>query len=793
MDPYAALKEWQQFLLWRLEERNGASTKVPVSPFTGLICNAMDPNNWATYDVAMAMRAYYPGTGIAFVLTANDPFFGSDLDKCRDKETGNCTEMAATIINMFPGALVEVSQSGTGYHIIGKLAGPVEHGCRNSLLHAELYTSDRFLALGDMSTAVGDSGTVFDLSQFVQDYFAPSASSDPSNWTDRPMEGYTSTFSDEQLLSKMLDRKQDASVFGNGPPSKASFADLWTGNMEVLPRLFPADKQNDPWNRSRVDATLIQHLAWWTGGDCARIERIMRSNPIHAREKWDGHPTYLKGTITGAVGNLTDFYSKKPKREGSLPPNIGHSTEIRSRGSNVTIMLDELPEFFRHYVYLIRDDKILDTRNGASYNQRQFAGMMGGWEFQVGQGEKARIEKDAFMAFTRNSLYEFPRVYGEMFRPDLQPWCTFEEDGHVWINNFQDIRMPAIAGDITMFLDHVNAMLPRGDDALILLCYLAALLQYPGRKFTWCPVIVGAEGNGKSWLVDLMMAIIGHRYCYKPSTKDITSQFNAYEEGKLFLPIEEMKATNDILDTMKVSITNERVRIEAKGRDGHMAYNFANYVINTNHIDGVPVDENSRRFCMLVCEQQTAKEVLRDFGDKHFSRLFHWRDYEGGASIVAHYLENMEIDERYNPAGDCNRAPVTTGTARVIRESLCIVGKHVQNAIEDGRQGFRGDWVSSTAITRLLKELRLDTNNPPNSYRAIMSRLDYEWCPSLISTNGRVNNYIKSEGSKPVLYCRRGSIQHLNLMSPAQVRSAYINAQEYEEVHTHEQQQQSFV
>jgi hypothetical protein len=727
------------------------------------------------YDEVVACNAFYPDCGTAFTLTEHDDLFLIDLDKCRDPLTGNCTQAAANILAQFEGALIEVSQSGTGFHIIGRYSKEPEHSCRNALLNAEFYTRERYIALGDMSTAVGDSNKVFDLTQFAADYFPPTETF-TSDWTDGPVEGYTCRLNDEELL-KLAMKSTSSNVFGGA----ATFAELWEGTSPKIAAMFPSNNDRDPYDRSRVDGAIAQTLAFWTGKDCARIERMMRTSP-HVREKWERHRSYLHGTIKGAVGRQTNCYSVTKPREEPLPSDTGHNVEARARGSNVVIQLDELPEFFRHYVYLIHDDKIIDKRNGATYNQRQFSGMLGGWMFQVGQGEKVKLEKDAFIAFTRNSLYEFPRVYGETFRPDLPSWHTFEEDGHVWINSFQDVRVRGKPGDVTLFLDHIHAMLPNGDDAKIFLCFLAAVLQYPGRKFTWCPVVVGAEGNGKSWIVDMVMQIIGHRYCYKPTTKDLMSNFNAYEDGKLFIPIEELRATTDILEGMKVSITNERVRVEAKGKDGRMVRNFANYVINTNHIDGVPIDENSRRFCMLVCAQQTAKDIARDFGGDHFVRLFDWRDKEGGLEAVAYYLEHMEIDPRYNPAGMCNRAPITTGTNRVIRESLCIVGKHIQNAIEEGRQGFRNDWVSSAAVTRLLKELRLDTRNPPSKYKAILNRLDYEWCPSLEDTKGRVRNHITVEGCKPVLYCRRGSLQHLNMMSPAQVRASYMAAQDYTDV-----------
>ncbi|MDO9009133.1 MAG: phage/plasmid primase, P4 family, partial [Thiobacillus sp.] len=87
---------------------------------------------------------------------------------------------------------------------------------------------------------------------------------------------------------------------------KASFADLWTANVEALGRTYPAEGR--PYDASSADAALAQCLSFWTGKDCGRIDRLMRQSALN-RDKWE-RADYLPRTILGAVARqeevLTD-------------------------------------------------------------------------------------------------------------------------------------------------------------------------------------------------------------------------------------------------------------------------------------------------------------------------------------------------------------------------------------------------------------------------------------------------------------------------------------------------------
>lgn len=298
----AALAQYRQFILYRAQpsaSRPGKTDKIPCD-ITGQPGNAHEPANWMDATTARQVALLMgEGYGVGFVLTAADPFFCIDIDNCRDADGWSASALA--MVARFPGAAVEVSQSGNGLHIWGSYTGSAPaHGCRNGGLGAELYTDRRFIALG-RSDATGDASTdcTAGLTAVIAEYFPANAAAVQSA---APQAVVTD---DADLIARMLASRSTAAAFGG----KASFADLWSADAEALGRTFP-----DPvraYDASRADAALASHLAFWTGKDAERMRRLMLQSGL-VREKWE-REDYLTRTIAAAVASCET--TLQPQRE----------------------------------------------------------------------------------------------------------------------------------------------------------------------------------------------------------------------------------------------------------------------------------------------------------------------------------------------------------------------------------------------------------------------------------------------------------------------------------------------
>lgn len=302
-----ALGQYQQFVNWKLEPGSPKPVKVPVD-VSGKKIDAHNPAHWLTVDQAYAIEAAM-GFGVAFVLSDNDPFAVVDLDHCRD-ENGNWSQFAVDTCKYFEGATTEVSQSGNGLHIwmYGRI--PEGYQTKNQGIGLEAYSRLRMMCLGGREVW-NDNLTKLDytnhLAQFVPHYMKPSIGSDLTvndNWTTEPRPEYTGPEDDDQLIQKALATQTAANTFG----AKASFKDLWTANVDKLRDAYPDNSPEREYDASSADLALATHLAFWTGGNCERIERLMWKSAL-TRDKWTKHKSYLRDrTILYAVNGCNNVY-----------------------------------------------------------------------------------------------------------------------------------------------------------------------------------------------------------------------------------------------------------------------------------------------------------------------------------------------------------------------------------------------------------------------------------------------------------------------------------------------------
>jgi hypothetical protein len=131
----AALRERDQWVLWKNLSRDGEPTKVPVRADGGT-AKSTDPTTWASFD--RVRTAFDPAehAGIGFVFAATDPFVGVDLDGCRDPETGRVAEWAREIVLKF-GTYAEVSPSNTGVKLFARGKSPFDRGRKFELPDVE--------------------------------------------------------------------------------------------------------------------------------------------------------------------------------------------------------------------------------------------------------------------------------------------------------------------------------------------------------------------------------------------------------------------------------------------------------------------------------------------------------------------------------------------------------------------------------------------------------------------------------------------------------------------------------
>lgn len=287
------LKGFPCWVNWRYVERQGKVTKIPIDPKTGSNASCGAPNTWGTFADAMARLRSDSVDGIGFQLI--EPFSGIDLDKCRNRETGEIESWAQEIIDGL-NTYSEFSPSGDGVHILAKGALP-PRGRRKG--HIEMYDGGRFFTM----TGEHFDGTPTTVEERQAELEALHAQVFGTEQSSRGNSDGTS-FSTKSVTDKeLVDRARHAA---NGE----KFARLWGGD------------HGDYASSSEADLALCAILAFWTGRDAGRMDRLFRQSGLF-RPKWDERHsadgrTYGHLTIEKAIESTSEFWNPP-----TAPPNGG--------------------------------------------------------------------------------------------------------------------------------------------------------------------------------------------------------------------------------------------------------------------------------------------------------------------------------------------------------------------------------------------------------------------------------------------------------------------------------------
>ena len=267
---YAVAREiW---FLWRIELNDkGNKTKVPYSALDGAHARSNDPETWSTYDLAVQKlvnsKGHYDGIGIC--VQKSDRLVFIDIDHCIN-ENGKMNEIATDIFSRMHSQFIEVSQSGTGLHIL--VLGEIPRSFNNRKYGVEMYNSGKFASLTGHAICENEPHNDSEAVRYVFDRYK---TDDPK--ADIPVRSrFDSMHTDEWIVEHAMNQQK--------------FRDLYMGRWG-----YPYNSQ------SEADLALCSILAFWSDCDPDQMDSIFRSSGLF-RKKWE-RADYRNKTINKAIRN----------------------------------------------------------------------------------------------------------------------------------------------------------------------------------------------------------------------------------------------------------------------------------------------------------------------------------------------------------------------------------------------------------------------------------------------------------------------------------------------------------
>ena len=269
----AELRNLDQWVLWRAEQREDKVTKVPYTP-TGYKASTTDPSTWSSFAAVLATVGRFDGLG--FVFTQHDPYCGCDFDAPLTPDKWDTVQALASY--------TERSPSGAGLHVIARAALPGPgHNDRDA--GREIYDRGRYFTMTGAHVE-GTPTTIEARQAEISAYYATFKQPEPPS----PAPAAAPVDLDDQALQQRM------------------FA---SRNGAAILRLWHGDTTAHGGDESAADLALCNHLAFWTGADPARMDRLFRQSGLY-REKWNQRArtgeTYGQGTIRMAIEGTGNTY-----------------------------------------------------------------------------------------------------------------------------------------------------------------------------------------------------------------------------------------------------------------------------------------------------------------------------------------------------------------------------------------------------------------------------------------------------------------------------------------------------
>jgi Family of unknown function (DUF5906) len=227
-----------------------------------------------------------------------------------------------------------------------------------------------------------------------------------------------------------------------------------------------------------------------------------------------------------------------------------------------------------------------------------------------------------------------------------------------------------------LFEAHVRYIC-NGDEAVAdhLLDWVAHLVQRPGERVNHAVLIVSkAQGVGKSMLGDVVGHLAGESNRASTTAGILGSGFDGLTTGKLVVQVDEVREAGNwkLAESLKSKITEERLPVNIKYGPQTIVRNFTRWLMFSNHIDALSLQEGERRFFVVECKQQPREGA-------YYGKLAEDLLTPAGIEGVRRWLLVRDLS-RFKPKAS---PPLTEAKAAMIESSENPLVDYLRSALED--------------------------------------------------------------------------------------------------------------
>ncbi len=353
----------------------------------------------------------------------------------------------------------------------------------------------------------------------------------------------------------------------------------------------------------------------------------------------------------------------------------------------------EKAKWYQRFAYLQDDEAFFDMQDRRELSRNTFNALFRHIKcVSVHSTGKSARRVEASVCFDENrqaagakSLVGITYAAGES--------VLVTKDGLVYGNRWRDARPPTVACDISIWLRHLERMVPLDFEREHLLNVLAHKVQFPGHKINHAVLLGGKPGSGKDTLLAPFFWAVGGAAklnCSLVKNEDLTSQWGYGLECEVMeiaeLRQSEARDRRALENHLKpvIAAPPEYLPVNRKGLHPYMALNRVLVVAFSNERVSISLPSDDRRWFVLWAAAERLPEV-------DAVALWNWYTNRNGFAGVAAWLAARDVSA-FNPSAP---PPMTEAKAIMVEAGMSTAESVLVEMMRERRGPFAQGVIGS--------------------------------------------------------------------------------------------------
>lgn len=358
-------------------------------------------------------------------------------------------------------------------------------------------------------------------------------------------------------------------------------------------------------------------------------------------------PTHVRELLTGKV-------KAKWKDLTGDNPRIGFIRDLIKYESKEMI---SAPPWVKPWVYCSQTDELFNIHNRTQLSRPAFNAAYSRYMLTPSERLEGKATPEIQPTDAVLNLYQIPTVYNRMFMPGQPPLYTI--NGVDYANSYTEDGIPELPGvmspveeeAVEIFLGHFKHIIADERDRTLFLDFITHVTQNPGQRVNWAILLQGAEGDGKSYFIEILKAVLGENNVDMIPGKALEEKYNPWAENGLICFIEDVRLHGnnrfDAVNTLKPMITNSMVSIRRMQTNPYTVINTMSYIATANSKDALPVGEEDSRFFPIFTRFQRPQDIdkFKQDNPHYYDRLYATTQFAGA---IRQYLLLRKVSPEFN-------------------------------------------------------------------------------------------------------------------------------------------------